>query len=82
MKNYAEPENPHCHTRQDRDMALKVAQHLGIKTFIIFDFRHEYHDRIISYIYETYKKGITPNPDVYCNSLIKFDLFLEQALDL
>jgi tRNA-specific 2-thiouridylase len=82
MKNYAEPENPHCHTRQDRNMAMKVAQHLGIKTFMIFDFRQEYNDRIISYIYETYKKGITPNPDVYCNSLIKFDLFLEQALSL
>jgi tRNA U34 2-thiouridine synthase MnmA/TrmU len=51
MKNYAEPDNPHCTTRQDRDSALKVAAHLGIKTFIIFDFREEYQERIIDYIY-------------------------------
>ena len=80
MKNYSEPDNPHCQTRQDRDMAIKVAEHLGIKQFIIFDFRTEYHDRIIQYIYDGYKAGITPNPDVFCNNLIKFDLFLEQAL--
>lgn len=82
MKNYSDPDNPNCTTRQDRDSALKVAEHLGIKTFIIFDFRTEYEERIINYIYEGYKSGITPNPDVFCNNLIKFDLFLEQALKL
>ena len=55
MKNYADPDNPHCTTRIDRDMALKVAEHLGIKTFIIFDFRTEYEERIISYIYDGYQ---------------------------
>lgn len=82
MKNYSEPDNPHCQTRQDRDMAIKVAEHLGIKQFCIFDFRKEYNERIIQYIYDGYKAGITPNPDVFCNNLIKFDLFLEQALDM
>ena len=82
MKNYSEPDNPQCTTRQDRDMAIKVAEHLGIKTFIIFDFRKEYQERIIDYIYDGYKKWLTPNPDVFCNNLIKFDLFLEQALRL
>lgn len=82
MKNYAEPTNPHCHTRQDRDMALKVASHLGIKTFIIFDFRQEYDERIIQYIINWYKQGLTPNPDVFCNNLVKFDLFAEKAREL
>jgi tRNA-uridine 2-sulfurtransferase len=82
MKNYSEPDNPHCTTRMDRDMAIKVAEHLGIKTFIIFDFRKEYQERIIDYIYDGYKKWLTPNPDVFCNNLIKFDLFLEQAIKL
>ncbi len=79
MKNFAEPENPHCHTREDRNMAIKVAHFLWIKTFLIFDFREEYNKRIINYIYEWYQKGITPNPDVLCNNLIKFNIFLEEA---
>ena len=56
MKNYSEPDNPHCTTRQDRDAALRVAEHLGITTFIIFDFRKHYQERIIDYIYEGYQK--------------------------
>jgi tRNA-specific 2-thiouridylase len=51
---------------------------LGIKTFVIFDFREEYHRAIISYIYETYKQWLTPNPDILCNTLVKFKLFLEE----
>jgi tRNA U34 2-thiouridine synthase MnmA/TrmU len=54
MKNYADESNPSCHTREDRDMAIKVANHLGIKTFIIFDFRDEYNKKIIDYIYQGY----------------------------
>ena len=82
MKNYVEEGNPSCHTKEDRDMALQVAQHLCIKTFIIFDFRKEYNERIIQYIYDGYQQGLTPNPDVLCNSLIKFDLFLYEAARL
>lgn len=82
MKNYSEPNNPHCQTKQDRDSAISVAQYLNIKTFIIFDFRKEYEERIIKYIYKTYQQWITPNPDILCNSLIKFDLFLEKWLEL
>jgi tRNA-specific 2-thiouridylase len=82
MKNYANESNPHCHTRQDRDMAIQVAQHLGIKTFIIFDFRQEYQERIIQYIIDWYQSGITPNPDVLCNSEIKFKIFLQHAISL
>ncbi|USN54244.1 MAG: hypothetical protein H6765_06800 [Candidatus Peribacteria bacterium] len=82
MKNYADESNPNCHTREDRNMAIKVAQHLGIKTFVIFDFREEYDEKIIQYIYAGYQAGATPNPDVLCNSEIKFQLFLQKALDL
>ncbi len=82
MKNYANEENPHCHTREDRDMAIKVARHLGIQNFTIFDFRKQYDEKIIQYIYDTYKEGRTPNPDVLCNSEIKFKLFLEEGIKM
>ncbi len=82
MKNYADETNPNCQTKQDRDMAIKVSQHLGITTFVIFDFRKQYHEKIVQYIYDGYKSGITPNPDILCNSEIKFKLFLEEAKKL
>lgn len=81
MKNYVSEEE-NCPTREDRDEAIKVAQFLGIKTFIIFDFREEYNKKVVEYIYEWYKSWITPNPDILCNSEIKFKLFLEKALEL
>jgi len=60
--------------------ARQVAEYLGLP-FHTFDFRDEYDRRIVEYIYEGYRKGITPNPDVLCNNLVKFDVFLREALD-
>jgi tRNA-specific 2-thiouridylase len=61
--------------------AKKVAKFLDIP-FFTFDYREEYEKKVLSYMYEGYKKGITPNPDIMCNSEIKFKVFLEEALDL
>ena len=52
MINYADETNPNCHTTEDRKMAFRVTQFLGIKTFITFDFREEYEQTIIRYITE------------------------------
>jgi len=82
MKNYADESNPNCHTREDRNMAIKVSQHLGIDTFLIFDFRKKYDKIIVDYIYEWYKAWYTPNPDILCNSEVKFKLFLDEAIKL
>ncbi len=79
MKNYLDEENPNCTTRIDSQEAIKVAKFLGIE-LLSFDFIKEYEERIIQYIYTSYEQGITPNPDILCNSLVKFDLFLEKAL--
>jgi tRNA-uridine 2-sulfurtransferase len=82
MKNYADESNLYCTTKKDRDMAIQVSQHLGIKTFVITDFRQEYDEQIIQYIKESYNAWLTPNPDVFCNSEVKFKLFLDEALKL
>lgn len=81
MVNYLDEENENCTTKIDLAEARKVADFLGLP-FFTFDYRDEYESRIIDYIYREYEAGRTPNPDVFCNNLVKFDLFLEEALSL
>ncbi len=82
MINYLDEENPEsCTTLRDLEEAKKVAEYLSLPLYT-FDYREEYERRIIDYIYREYDAGRTPNPDVFCNNLVKFDLFLEEALAL
>lgn len=80
MKNYIS-DSWNCTTYQDANEAIKVAKFLWIE-ILSFDLIKEYNEKIINYIYDGYKKWITPNPDVFCNNLIKFDVFLNKALDM
>lgn len=80
MKNYVS-DTGNCTTYSDAEEAIKVAKFLWIK-IISFNLQKEYNEKIIEYIYQWYQKWITPNPDVLCNSLIKFDVFLDKALEL
>lgn len=79
MINYIS-ETEDCPTLVDMEEAKKVAEYLGLP-FHTFDFREEYEKRIVHYIYEGYRKWLTPNPDILCNNLVKFDCFLEEALE-
>lgn len=63
----------------DAEDARRVAEHLGIP-FYVWDFEEEYKKRVVEYMIEGYRAGITPNPDVMCNREIKFGLFMEKAL--
>ena len=78
MVNYRDPENPNCMTKIDKAEAKKVAEFLWID-FVIFDFVEEYEKKVLDYMYEGYKKWITPNPDIMCNKEVKFKVFLEEA---
>jgi len=66
---------------QDATDARRVAEHLGMP-FYVFDFEEEYKRKVVEYMIEGYRAGITPNPDVECNREIKFGLFLKSALEL
>jgi tRNA-specific 2-thiouridylase len=57
--------------------AIKVAAKLGIP-FLTFNFEEEYY-KVIKDMYKSYKKGITPNPDIDCNQKVKFPLFWKEA---
>ena len=70
-----------CPWIEDSNDALQVAEMLGIP-FQVIDFSKEYKERIVDYMFNEYKNGRTPNPDILCNREIKFDLFLKKALEL
>jgi len=66
---------------QDAEDARRVAEQLGI-SFYVFDLERKYKERVVEYMINGYRSGITPNPDVMCNKEIKFGLFLKRALEL
>lgn len=68
-----------CPWKEDYQDAKRVAVQLGIP-FKMYDFETEYRSRVVDYMLDGYKAGITPNPDIMCNQEIKFKLFLETAI--
>ena len=66
---------------RDADDARRVAETLGIP-FYVFNLEDAYKERVVAYVVEGYRRGITPNPDVICNREIKFGLFMRRALEL
>ncbi|WP_185882477.1 tRNA 2-thiouridine(34) synthase MnmA [Blattabacterium cuenoti] len=70
-----------CNWKEDSIYAMLVANKLNIP-FQIIEMKNEYKQNIINYMFKGYKSGITPNPDIMCNSKIKFDCFLKQAMNL
>ena len=70
-----------CPWVEDSADALLIADKLGIP-FQTIDLSEVYKERIVDYMFNEYKKGRTPNPDVLCNREIKFDIFLETAMQL
>ncbi len=70
-----------CPWVEDSKDALLVAEKLGIP-FQLIDMSEQYKERIVDYMFNEYKNGRTPNPDILCNKEIKFSLFLEIAMQL
>lgn len=73
--------NNECPWVDDSNDAMMVADQLGIP-FVVLDFSEQYRSRIVDYMFAEYERGRTPNPDVLCNREVKFDLFLQAALEL
>ena len=70
-----------CPWIEDSNDALMVAQKLGIP-YQVIDMSELYKEKIVDYMFDEYKKGRTPNPDVLCNREVKFDVFMKTALSL
>jgi tRNA-uridine 2-sulfurtransferase len=70
-----------CFWEEDSTDARLVADSLGIP-FYVWDFEAEYKQGVVDYMINEYKSGRTPNPDVMCNSTIKFGIFYDKAMKL
>ena len=78
IKTYYPPELL-CNWRDERLDAVRVCEHLGIP-FLECDMEAEYKDNVFDYMIESYRAGVTPNPDVFCNKYVKFGGFLKWSL--
>lgn len=82
MQNWmAEKDDPYCNAEQDLTDAKKVCDHLKIP-FHLINFSKEYWDNVFRHCLDEWSAGRTPNPDIWCNQYIKFDVFLKYALNL
>lgn len=82
MKNWEEDDTVnYCAAAQDLTEAQKVASCIGIELLTV-NFAHEYWDKVFTKFLSEYQAGRTPNPDILCNSEIKFRAFLDYAMSL
>ncbi len=61
--------------------AKKMCDFLGIEHHVI-DARDVFYENVVDYFVKEYAYGRTPNPCVFCNKNIKFDLMLNRAIEL
>src|SRR5499427_5884883 len=79
MKNWEDDDtDEYCTSREDLVDAASVADVIGIE-LVAVNFAAEYRERVFAQFLREYRAGRTPNPDVLCNSEIKFSAFLDYA---
>ena len=82
MKNWEQDDRDgFCAAAKDLDDAQAVCNQLNIPLHAV-NFAEDYWQRVFSHFLSEYEKARTPNPDVLCNKEIKFNAFLNHALEL
>ena len=83
MKNWEDEisDSQNCPSRKDFIDAASVADIIKIDIEVV-NFAEEYQQRVFKDFLREYAVGRTPNPDVFCNSEIKFKVFLDHALNI
>ena len=79
MKNWdKDNSDPHCTAEQDLTDARMVCDQLTIP-FQVVEFVDTYWDKVFQHCLDEFSAGRTPNPDIWCNKEIKFNVFLSHA---
>jgi tRNA-uridine 2-sulfurtransferase len=81
MKNWEDDDTEeHCSSRKDLVDVASICDVIGIDLEVV-NFSQEYRERVFADFLAEYQAGRTPNPDILCNSEIKFRAFLEYAIE-
>lgn len=67
-----------CSAEEDIELSTAIARKYGLP-FEVVDLHREYWDSVAAYAIDKIKRGLTPNPDVMCNKLVKFGCFEERV---
>lgn len=68
-----------CQQQTDEATARAVASSLGVNLTCL-NLEAEYRSHVIDYLYSEYEANRTPNPDILCNSFIKFGALYDYAV--
>ena len=63
-----------CAAEEDIEMCRCIAKRYNLP-FDIVTLHQEYWDNVMEYALRTVREGLTPNPDIMCNKMIKFGFF-------
>jgi len=81
IKSFSDTKNKltgECAWIEELKSAQKIATMLNIE-LIKLDYEKEYKKSVINPLFAGYKKGLTPNPDILCNTIIKFPFLWKAA---
>ena len=76
VTGYESPDNP-----APQQLALQLSSRLGIDVYLM-DAILPFQETVVDYFVRTYLSGLTPNPCMVCNPLIKFGTVLDYARSL
>ena len=63
-----------CSADEDIEMCTLIAARYGLP-FDVVELHDEYWEHVMQYALDTVRSGLTPNPDMMCNLIIKFGYF-------
>ncbi|MDE6439081.1 MAG: tRNA 2-thiouridine(34) synthase MnmA [Muribaculaceae bacterium] len=63
-----------CSAEEDMEMCSLIARRYGLELDEV-SLHQEYWDNVMEYALRTVREGLTPNPDIMCNKMIKFGYF-------
>lgn len=66
-----------CAAEEDIEMCTLIAKKYGLPLEVV-SLHQEYWDNVMEYALRAVKQGLTPNPDMMCNRMIKFGYFEER----